>query len=271
MTSVSGKCIAARIAARKCWKCKTTCGANHADPQPLSLFTDLGWWHYDLHETTQALAAFEKAAAIDPTADGVLAILAKLYKENGMHAVSTTGEVFHGVADGSKQVALTIDDGPNPLYTPSILNELKKYDAHATFFTVGKMAQQYPDLLLQIVADGHELANHSYTHPNLTTLSRNQIIAEVLRTRAVIKEITGKQTYLFRPPGGDINQFVVDQLRALDYNIIYWSINAGDYHKHPPQEQAQLILSRVTDGSIILLHNGVIDGTLNILPTCSVN
>lgn len=237
------------------------------DPQPLSLFVNLGWWYHDLHETGLAIAAFEKAAAIDPTVEGVLPMLAQLYTENGLHALSPTGEIYHGAVTGSKLVALTFDDGPNPLYTQSILSELKKYDAHSTFFLVGKMARLYPDLVLQILADGHELGNHSYTHPNLTKLTSDQIIAEVLRNRSVLKDITGKQTYLFRPPGGDIDQHVIDQIRALDYNIIYWSINTGDYRKHPPQEQAQMIADRVKDGSIILMHDGVIDGTLNILPT----
>ncbi len=192
--------------------------------------------------------------------------LAQLYKEHGMHALSENGEIYHGAATGSKHIALTFDDGPNPLYTPSILRELKKYDAHATFFLVGKMVQLYPDLVLQILADGHELANHSYTHPNLTKLTKDQIIAEVLRTRAVIKEITGRQTYLFRPPGGDIDSDVLDQLRALDYNVVYWDVNAGEFRKHPPQEEADMIVNKAKDGSIVLMHNGQYDGTMNILP-----
>jgi peptidoglycan/xylan/chitin deacetylase (PgdA/CDA1 family) len=227
----------------------------------------LGWWHRDVHETSQAIAAFEKAAAINPAADGLLAALAQLYKERGLHQLSTSREIYRGPATGMKRVALTFDDGPNPLYTPSILNELRRYDAHATFFLVGKMVQQFPDLTLQILAEGHELGNHSYTHPNLTRLTQSEIIAEVLRTRAVIKEVTGQQTYLFRPPGGNIDPFVKDQLRSLDYNIIYWNINAGEFRKNIPQEQAAQIIAKVHDGSILLLHNGLVDGTLNILPT----
>jgi len=237
------------------------------DPMPLSLFTQLGMWHRDVHEVPQALFAFEKAAAIDPSMEGVLPALADLYSEIGMHSISSSGDVYHGAPTGPKRIALTFDDGPNPLYTPSILGELKKYDAHATFFLVGKMAQQYPDLVLQLLSEGHELANHSYTHPNMTKLTRQEIIAEVLRNRAVIKEITGQETYLFRPPGGDVDPIVTVQLHSLDYNIVYWNINAGEYRKHPPQEQASIIISKVRPGSILLLHNGLVDGTLNILPT----
>ncbi|MHB9133241.1 MAG: polysaccharide deacetylase family protein [Armatimonadota bacterium] len=236
------------------------------DPAPLSLFTRLGWWHQDLKETEPAILAFEKAAAIDPTAEGVLDNLAKLYQQNGLHDISTTGEVKCGPVTGKRRVALTFDDGPNPMYTSSILSELERYEARATFFLVGKRVQQYPDLALQILAEGHELANHTYTHPNLTKLTRNEIIAEVLRNRATIKDVTGQQTYLFRPPGGQIDEFVTKQLRALDYNIIYWNINAGEYSKMTPANQSAAIVNKTQDGSIILLHNGPVDGTLSILP-----
>ncbi len=236
-------------------------------PSPLSLFTLLGQWHREAAEVPQAIAAYEKAAAIDPTAEGVLDTLADLYRTNGLHAVAPTGEVSRAPSNkGLKRVALTFDDGPNPLFTPTILTELKRYGALCTFFVVGKMAQAYPDLLLQILADGHELANHTYTHHDITKLKPEEVISEVLRTRAVIKEITGKQTYLFRPPGGDIDPYVTKQLRALDYNIIYWDINAGEYRKYGPEKQAALIADKAQDGSILLLHNGPVDGTLNILP-----
>jgi len=241
-------------------------GITMPAPAPLSLFTQMGWWYKDAADTPKAIAAFEKAAAIDPTAEGVLGALAELYTANGMHAISPTGELFHAVATDKKRVALTFDDGPNPLYTPTILAELKRVHAQSTFFMVGKMVQQYPDLALQILAEGHELANHTYTHPNMTKLKQQEIIAEVLRTRAAIKEITGHQTYFFRPPGGNIDPFVTKQLRALDYNIIYWSINAGEFRKMTPEKQTAAILGKIKDGSILLLHNGPVDGTLNILP-----
>jgi len=236
-------------------------------PTPLSLFTQLGWWYKDLGDNTAALNAFEKAAAIDPSTEGVLDSLASLYQDSGMHFISSSGEVIHGPEAKEKRVALTFDDGPNAMYTPALLAELKRYSAHSTFFLVGKMAEKYPDQVLQILAQGHELANHTFTHPNMTKLTRQEIIAEVLRTRVAIKEIAGKQTFLFRPPGGDIDPFVTRQLRMLDYNIIYWDINAGEYRKaHTPALQAAQIMAHVQPGSIILMHNGVIDGTLNFLP-----
>jgi peptidoglycan/xylan/chitin deacetylase (PgdA/CDA1 family) len=236
-------------------------------PSPLSLFTLLGQWYKESAEVPRAIAAFEKAAAIDPTAEGVLDTLSDLYRAHGLHPASPTGEVSRAPSKAQKRVAITFDDGPNPLFTPTILAELKRAGALCTFFVVGKMVQAYPDLTLQILAEGHELANHTYTHPNITKLKPEEVVSEVLRTRAAIKEITGKQTYYFRPPGGNIDPGVTKQLRALDYNIIYWDINAGEYRKLAPEKQAAQMVDKVQDGSILLLHNGPVDGTLNILPT----
>ncbi|MHB9026790.1 MAG: polysaccharide deacetylase family protein [Armatimonadota bacterium] len=237
-------------------------------PAPSSLFSHLGYWYQDVGELPPALDAFEKAAAIDPSAEGILDVLGILYAKLGMHSLSPSGEVSCAPArPGQLRIALTFDDGPNPLYTPSILTELKRYNARATFFLVGKMVQLYPDLTTQIMGEGHELANHSYTHPNMTKLTKNEIVAEVLRTRTMLKDVTGQQTYLFRPPGGNIDAAVIKQLRQLDYNIIYWDINAGEFRKMTPEEQAAQISSRARDGSILMLHNGPVDGTLTILPT----
>lgn len=235
-------------------------------PAPLSLFTTLGFWHQEMKEIPQAISALEKSAAIDPLNETVLGTLRTLYREQGLHLISSTGDLTRGPATGKKRVALTFDDGPNPLYTPAILEELARCDAHATFFLVGKMVQRYPDLALKLLADGHELANHTYHHPNLTKLAPQEIVSEMLLARSVIRDVTGRDTYLFRPPGGNIDDAVTKELRALDYNTIYWTINAGDYKKSPPAEQAALVMGHIQDGSIVLMHNGPVDGTLVTLP-----
>ena len=236
-------------------------------PAPLSLFTQLGWWNKEAGDAEQAQIALEKAAAIDPSTEGVLSALNGLYLDNGMHFLTPSGDLTRGPAGKDKRVALTFDDGPTPLYTPTILNELKRYNAHATFFLVGKMAEKYPEQVLQILAQGHELGNHSYTHRDMTKLTGQEVIAEVLRTRTALKEIAGQQTYLFRPPGGDIDPAVTKQLHMLDYNIVFWDVNAGEFRKAPtPAAQAAQIIQHVQSGSILLLHNGLVDGTLNFLP-----
>ncbi|MEI6518671.1 MAG: polysaccharide deacetylase family protein [bacterium] len=233
-------------------------------PAPASFYALMGQWYRDAGHHEGALAAYEKAAAIDPACDHVIDKLAELYRINGLHNLAYSGEIFKGPATGKKLVALTFDDGPNT-YTPIVLADLQRYNDRATFFVVGKKCQENPDMLKDILAQGHELANHTYTHPNLTKLDMTGVIAEILRDRRAIQEITGVNTYLCRPPGGQIDAAVVKQLRKLDYNIIYWDINAGDYKKMAPAEQTAKILSRMEDGSIILLHSGPVDGTTNIL------
>lgn len=267
VTTTAGTPVATRPAsARAAELGRSMMALTMPTPAPLSLYTQLGGWHHEVNELPQAQAAYEKAAAIDPASDSVLPTLAALYGEVGLHPISANGEVWRGLA-GKKRVALTFDDGPNPLYTPGIMAELKKYGGHATFFLVGKMAQQYPDLVLQLLAEGHELGNHSYTHPNITRLKQNDLIAEVLRTRVLIKDIASRQTYLFRPPGGNIDDATTKQLRALDYNIVYWDVNAGEYKKSAtPEAQTARMLLSIKDGSIVLMHNGPVDGTLSILP-----
>lgn len=237
------------------------------NPTPLTLFENLGKWYLETHEIPQAIAALENAVAIDSLNPVTLQQLMTLYQANGLHTISSTGEISVGPSTGRHRVALTFDDGPNPLYTPLILVELARFNAQATFFLVGKMVEKNPSLTLQILASGHELANHTYNHPNLVKLTPQEIVREMLLARTVIRGITGRDTYLFRPPGGNIDPDVTRELRALDYNVIYWNINAGDYKRMLPQDQAMRIVNRVQDGSIILLHNGPVDGTLGILPT----
>jgi len=235
-------------------------------PAALSLHAALSNWHRARHELPQAIDMLEKAAAIDPENAMLTATLQQMYRENGLHALTANGQITHGLTT-RKEVALTFDDGPNPLYVSIILQELARYQAQATFFLVGKMVHKYPELTRDLLASGHELANHTYNHPNITRLSTPALLREILLDRAAIKDVTGRNTVLFRPPGGNIDSEVARQLHALDYNIVYWNINAGDYRKLVPAEQASRILARVEPGSIILLHCGPIDGTMDILPT----
>src|SRR4051812_11466995 len=103
-------------------------------------------------------------------------------------------------------IALTFDDGPHQGKTESLLAVLHEAHVPATFFVVGKMADRYPQLIRDIARDGHELANHTYSHPNLSRLSDEAVLAELDRTREVVQRLSGQDTYLFRPPGGDFSR-----------------------------------------------------------------
>jgi peptidoglycan/xylan/chitin deacetylase (PgdA/CDA1 family) len=110
---------------------------------------------------------------------------------------------FRGPQSG-RQLALTFDDGPDPQYTPRILEALRKHGAKATFFLIGERAEQEPALVRQILADGHELANHSHSHPDFERLPLRRAMQEISRTTAMIEAIQGSRCRLFRPPKGKL-------------------------------------------------------------------
>jgi len=173
---------------------------------------------------------------------------------------------INSVANTGKRVALTFDDGPRPPFTQQILDLLKKHDARGTFFVVGKMAEQYPDQVRAIVAAGHELASHSYTHRRMTELTDIEVEDEILRTEAVVRDIADRTTEYFRPPGGHYDRSVREALSRLGYKAVFWGPNITSFPDLPPKQIARALIDRVEPGCIILLHNGE-DQTIPALPT----
>jgi len=164
-----------------------------------------------------------------------------------------------------KWIALTFDDGPHPMYTPKLVAILNKYRVKATFFVVGKMAEQYPDLVHLLQQNGHAIGNHTYHHVNLTRLTPEQIAVEIKACGKVIQSITGQAPHLFRPPGGDYNQTVAQTAQSLGYWLILWTDDPGDYARPPKEVLKQRLLSNLSNGGIILLHDGV-PQTIELLP-----
>lgn len=162
-------------------------------------------------------------------------------------------------------IALTFDDGPHPQYTPRLLSILREHRVRATFFVVGKMAEQYPDLIREQDRDGHSIGNHTYHHVNLTRIPPPDVAAEIKACGEVIKTITGKTPHLFRPPGGDYDRNVAEVAEALGYWIVLWTDDPGDYAKPPEEGLRRKLFSRLSNGGIILLHDGVAE-TLDLLP-----
>lgn len=168
----------------------------------------------------------------------------------------------------SQKVALTFDDGPKPGESNRILNILDKYGVRATFFVIGKKTHEHPDLIYRIHTSGHDLANHSYTHTNLTTLPYNEILSELSETSKILEKTTKTPIRYFRPPGGKYNKEVLKGVKALNLQMIMWDVNSGDYatrlsKEHDPIDKS--VLEHTTGGSIILLHNGG-EKTIRALP-----
>lgn len=156
--------------------------------------------------------------------------------------------------DGNK-IALTFDDGPHPQYTPLILDILKEYNVHATFFLIGENAERNPELVRRILREGHEIGNHTYLHKNLKEHTSGGIYEEIAMAEEAILRIADQRTKLLRPPGGLYDKQVCETAHRLDYDIILWTVDTFDW-KHPaPEEIIQTVESNVQCGDIILCHD----------------
>ena len=161
-------------------------------------------------------------------------------------------------------IALTFDDGPHPEYTPKILDILDCFGAKATFFTVGKMAAKYPELVKEIDRRGHEIGNHTYEHRLLTELSKSETLAELERDEQEIYSVIGRRPEVFRPPSGRYNKGTVEAAASMGLSTVLWT-NYSDYGAMRSSDVISNVMTDPKDGDIILLHSGI-DSTLLALP-----
>jgi polysaccharide deacetylase family sporulation protein PdaB len=156
-------------------------------------------------------------------------------------------------------IALTFDDGPDSLETPEILDVLKKYNAKATFFVIGEQGHKHPDILLREVSEGHELANHSFSHSNFSRLSGIEIEHEIAKSDNEIFSITGQHTKLFRPPAGYYNDKIVQTAQQAGYTVILWTWyqDSKDWSKPGVQKIVHKVVSNAHPGDIVLFHDRI--------------
>lgn len=162
-----------------------------------------------------------------------------------------------------KKIALTFDDGPCILYTGEILKILKENNATATFFVIGANAQQYPELVKQAFNEGHEIGNHTYSHPNLRGINKDKLNLEISKTNKIIQEITGRSPILFRPPGGYLSNLIVDCISENNCRPVLWSWrqDTEDWKKPPANIIIEKIIKNIQDGDIILFHDFNTEGS----------
>jgi peptidoglycan-N-acetylglucosamine deacetylase len=165
-----------------------------------------------------------------------------------------THVIWAGTKD-KKLIALTFDDGPNSKYTPQILKILELNDIRATFFLIGQHAKQHPELVKQIKLAGHEIGNHTYSHVKLTKVPSTKIKQELEKTRDIVFEITGQNTYLFRPPWGIFDNRSLAELAMRKFDAILWSVDSRDWSRPGVNKIKSNVLSTVRNGSIILCHD----------------
>jgi len=167
-----------------------------------------------------------------------------------------------------KVVAFTFDDGPDTLYTPRILDVLHQYHVKATFMCCGEQIDNNQQMLKRMIEEGHEVANHTWNHPNLTEITPAEVRKQIEDTSTIINQIIGRKPRLFRPPYGKMNNEVMKQCKALGCKVILWDVDSRDWTGISGPQVAVNILSRVKKGSIILQHNASspLSGTVDALP-----
>lgn len=164
--------------------------------------------------------------------------------------------VIKRVPTTHKVVALTIDDGPHFKTTPELLKVLREKQAKVTFFVLGANAEEYPGIVAQEVAEGHEIASHAYSHQFLNSMPLAAAAAEVDRAQAIITAAGAPKPTLFRPPGGGYNDKIVAMLRERGYRTVLWSVDTGDWRRGAAEQVVKTTLDNVTPGSIVLMHDG---------------
>lgn len=217
---------------------------------------------FDKYQVTAGVAgspeiAFSYDQVVDLLTDGWIEKLnIKIEVEDDIKQgdATETEEPSKGIVDGEtkKKVALTFDDGPDPVHTLEILSLLDQYQARATFFVLGNRVDFYPSIIQEMADKGHEIGNHTWNHKDLTKLSSDKIKNEINKTSNAIKAVIGEGPQLYRPPYGAIN----DQVRgATNLKPVLWTVDPQDWLHRDATKVFNHVKANVTDGSIVLMHD----------------
>lgn len=166
-----------------------------------------------------------------------------------------------------KLIALTFDDGPYPIFTPMLIDELHALNVPATFFLIGRDAQQWPELAQRIEQSGNEIADHTYTHPNLDEETPAQVSEEIVKGRDAVFSLVHDPALrvLFRPPHGRYTVQTIEVAQSLGYKTVLWTDDGGDWRQVTSHALAQHVLEHATAPEIVLLHSGKL-ATIEMLP-----
>lgn len=178
------------------------------------------------------------------------------------------GLVFSKLVRGDparREVALTFDDGPHPTFTPRLLTLLQQLKVPATFFLVGKKVDEAPYLVARMAHEGHEVANHTYHHLNLTKCPPELVEGEIRMANDAIRRASGIPPIFFRPPGGQYNDATIQAAQKLKMTTALWTDDPGDYAGPGEDVLKQRLFSHIANGAVILLHDGV-PQTYDLLP-----
>lgn len=164
-----------------------------------------------------------------------------------------------------KKIAVTFDTDTGNGETDRLIDVLRRYSVKATFFVVGAWAERYPQSLRALAAAGHEIGNHSDTHPHMPKLSGAEMLRQITACGARVQSVTGKAPALFRAPYDDYSSLVIETAQTASLQCIQWNIDSLDWKNIPPNEMTKQVVSQAQPGSIILFHNGALN-TVTALP-----
>jgi peptidoglycan/xylan/chitin deacetylase (PgdA/CDA1 family) len=202
---------------------------------------------------------------IAPLASGATVGLAYLFCYGGFEGpVDWSNELAHHGSRDRRSLALTFDDGPDPVRTPLLLELLAKLDIKATFFLLGKLVDEHPKLAARIVAEGHEIGNHTYNHRYLPLTRSRTVAAELAATDRAIERATGITPTLARPPYGGRSPSNVRVFARLAKRLVLWDVNSYDWKGHSADEVARRVVDEARPGSIILMHEARTGGETTI-------
>ena len=165
-----------------------------------------------------------------------------------------------------KYVALTYDDGPNPVYTEKLLQVLEEAHVQASFFMMGKQVENYPQVVKQVAAKGHLIGNHTYSHVNVCQLSEGQVKEEIQKTNELIYECCGRTPEWFRPPFGCNREKLISEMHMYQ---VFWNVDPLDWSVQNTGTIVNHVLKYVKDGDIILMHDAyptTVEATKILIP-----
>ena len=164
-------------------------------------------------------------------------------------------KVYRSVETEKKQIALTFDDGPHPTLTPKILEILARYNIPATFFMVGQNILNYPEAAKAVIYAGHEVGNHTFTHPHIARLNEQAIFEEIGRCEDALEELCEYRPHILRTPQGALTPSLEKCLLEDDYILVLWSLDTRDWDNKSTDAIVRSVLDGVRSGDIILMHD----------------
>ncbi len=197
---------------------------------------------------------------------GVCTLIIAIVGSVGVFATSDRKLPIYCVETEKKQIAISFDAAWGNDDTETLINILKEYNVPATFFVVGAWVDKYPDSVKALANAGHQIQNHSNTHPHMPQLSKEQMRDEILSCNEKIQKITGVTPTLLRPPYGDYDNALITVMEELNMSTVQWDVDSLDWKDNAtPESIYKRVTSKVTNGSIVLFHNDA-DHTPEALP-----